>query len=258
LAQVGQGRVRAADPLVDALPALVRGARALLNHGRIEFQAGAYETAAAAFRRAVAAAPDSLEARTGLAAALERAGDVDGALTELAEGARRLPDSAEAQRQFARALLVRGRADAAADILLKVVSLDGDDEESLLQLVILLADRQRFSEALALLDGAARRFPDRDRTATTLARMLAASPDVSQRNGARARQIATDVYQRNPSPVHGETVALSLSELGRCAEAADWLRRAIEEAASVGDATQIARLKGELPKYLTTPCRPGR
>jgi tetratricopeptide (TPR) repeat protein len=256
LTQAGQGRVRAADPLVDALPGLVRGARAALNQARIEFQAGAYQAAAAAFRRAIDADSASLEARTGLAGALERLGDLDGALNELRESAARLAESAEAQRQYAGALLVRGRATEAVGVLEKAVALDGGDEDSLLQLVILLADRQRFADALALLDGAAQRFPDRDRTATTLARMLAASPDASIRNGARSLDLARRVYARTPSAVHGETIALSLAELGRCAEAAEWMRKAIAQAIEDGDTGESARLRSETPKYGASACRP--
>jgi tetratricopeptide (TPR) repeat protein len=255
LAQVGQGRVRAADPLVDALPGLVRGARAPLNLARVEFQAGAYQAAAAAFRRAIAAAPDSLEARTGLAAALERLGDVEGALRELRESAARLTDNAEAQRQYARALQVRGRSTEAIGVLETAVALDGGDEDSLLQLVLLLADRQRFADALVLLDTATQRFPERDRTATTLARLLAASPDPSQRNGARSLDIAMQVYARTPTAVHGETIALSLAELGRCAEASAWLRKSIGQAIEDGETGEIARLRNELPAYERGSCR---
>jgi tetratricopeptide (TPR) repeat protein len=256
LTQAGPGRIRAADPLVDALPGLVRGGRALLNQGRIELQAGAYDTAAAVFRRAVDAAPDSLEARTGLAAALERTGDLEGALAELREAASRSPRSAEAQRQYARALLIRGRTEAAVDVLKSAVSLDPEHEESLLQLAILLADRQQFAEALALLDGAWQRHPDRDRTATTLARMLAASPDTSLRNGARALDVAMQVFSRTPSAVHGETVVLSLAERGRCAEAAEWMRKSIAQAIADGDRGEIERLRRELAKYDGPVCRP--
>lgn len=253
LARAGQGYVHAADPLVDALPELMMGSRAPLNQARIELQAGAYEAAAAMFRRAVAAAPDSLEARTGLAAALERLGDSDGALAELTEAARRLPGNADAQRQLARALLVRGRADAAIPVLRTTVSLDPQDEDAVIDLAILLADRRQFSVALEQLEAAHRATPGRDRTATTLARMLAASPDSSLRNGPRALEIAMLVYGRSPSPVHGETVALALAEVGRCDEAMEWLKKSIAQSQRDGDVEEAARLNGELPRY--TACR---
>jgi hypothetical protein len=63
------------------------------------------------------------------------------------------------------------------------------------------------------------------------------------------------VYQREPSPVHGETVAMALAELGRCDEASDWMRRAIEDAERATDAAEAARLRGEAGNYAVRPCR---
>jgi hypothetical protein len=51
--------------------------------------------------------------------------------------------------------------------------------------------------------------------------------------------------------VHAETVALALTELGKCEEAAEWMHRAIAAA----DGQDGARLKEELPRYQTTSCR---
>jgi hypothetical protein len=55
--------------------------------------------------------------------------------------------------------------------------------------------------------------------------------------------------------VHAETVALSLAELGSCAEAASWLQRALAEAEREGNVDLVARLRKELPGYERTPCR---
>ena len=215
LDQAGQGRVRAADPLVDALPGLLRGLQPLLNQARIEFEAGAYAAAAAMFRRALGVAPDSVDAHTGLAASLERLGDRAGALAELSWG----------------------------------------DEGSVVALAIRLVDEQRFGDAVTLLTAAYGHFPDRDGTATTLARLLAASPDASLRNGSRALAIATEVYARRATPAHGETMALALAELGRCEEAAGWLQKAVAQAEREGDVGEARRLRAEAPRYERTPCR---
>jgi len=56
--------------------------------------------------------------------------------------------------------------------------------------------------------------------------------------------------------VHGETIALALAELGRCEEALSQMTRAIAEAEQANDASEAARLKGEMPKYESAPCRP--
>jgi Flp pilus assembly protein TadD len=217
----GPGSVRVADPIVDALQTLPRGERAFVMQGRRAFEAGQFQAAADAFRKAAAAAPDDATPHVNLAAALARLGDVNGAAEQLAIAVRLAPD----------------------------------DEPTLLNLSILLADRERYREAVQHLEESHRRFPDRAPTATTLARLLASSPDRSVRNGQRAFDLATAVYEREPSPAHGETVAMALAELGRCDEAADWMRRAIEEADRT-NAAEATRLRGEAGKYAARPCRP--
>jgi tetratricopeptide (TPR) repeat protein len=217
----GPGGVRVADPIVDELRALVRGERAFVIHGRRAFEAGQFQAAADAFRKAAAAAPTDATPHVNLAATLARLGDANGAAEQLAIAVRLAPD----------------------------------DEATLLNLSILLSDRERYREAVQHLEESHRRFPDRIPTATTLARLLASSPDRSVRDGRRAFELATAVYQREPSPVHGETVAIALAELGRCDEAAEWMRRAIEDADGAADAAEAARLRGEAGKYAVRPCR---
>jgi hypothetical protein len=107
-----------------------------------------------------------------------------------------------------------------------------------------------------VLEDAHRRFPDRTATATTLARLLASSPDLSLRDGARALDIAQAVNDAEPAPAHAETIALALAELGRCGEAMEWMQRAISSAERGKNAGETARLRGELPKYAGAMCRP--
>jgi len=76
------------------------------------------------------------------------------------------------------------------------------------------------------------------------------------RDGRRALDLATDVYKARATPVSSETVALALSELERCDEAADWMRRAIAEADRLKDSKESARLKGESSRYANRSCRP--
>jgi len=141
-------------------------------------------------------------------------------------------------------------------VLGKSRSLNPDDEETVVSLAILLAEQNRFADAVALLDEDNRKFPDRPTTATTLARLLASSPDRAVRNGARALDLATRVYGAEPTPVHGETVALALAELGRCDEAVTWMKRAIDDAEKQNEAAEATRLRGEMPKYDVASCRP--
>ena len=218
----GAGGVRVADPIVDQLQALVRGERAFVMQGRRAFEAGQFQAAADAFRKAAAAAPADATPHVNLAATLARLGDANGAAEQLTIAVRLAPD----------------------------------DEATLLNLSILLSDRERYREAVQHLEESHRRFPDRVPTATTLARLLASAPDRSVRDGQRAFDLATAVYQREPSPVHGETVAIALAELGRCEEAGEWMRRASEAAERAKDGMEAARLRGEAERYAKRLCRP--
>ena len=126
----------------------------------------------------------------------------------------------------------------------------GDDRESRDP----AGGQQRYREPLRAAREANRRFPDRTATATTLARLLASSPDRSLRDGRRALELATAVHTAEPTPAHGETVALALAELGRCDEAVMWMRRAVAEAEQGSDSAEAARLKSELPAYDGAMC----
>jgi tetratricopeptide (TPR) repeat protein len=255
LTQRGSGGISVGDPIVDSLQALVRGERGLVAQGRRAYEAGQYKEAAAAFTKAIESAPGSVTARVNLGLTQMQLGNTVEAVALLSKAFELAPDDPDAARELLRALLRLRRVDDAIGVLTRSRSLNRDDEETVVSLAILLAEQNRFADALALLDEDNRRFPGRTTTATTLARLLASSPDRSIRNGARALALAEGVYAAEPTPVHGETVALALAELSRCEEALGWMKRAIAEAEKANDAVEAARLKGELSTYEGVSCR---
>jgi tetratricopeptide (TPR) repeat protein len=289
LSRRGMSGLRPADPLVDALATLLRGERAQMTLARRAYDAGQFQEASAAFAKAVEAAPASAEARLGLGMALAQMGNAASAVEQLEIALRLDADNTTAHTTLGlilarlgresdavdhlfaafrqepadqtagpliRLLLKLSRGNEALDVLSRSRSLSVDDEATVLGVSILLADREQHREAIELLDSAHRQFSDRVRTATTLARMLAASPDRSLRDGVRALTLAMRVYEQERSPVHGETVAMALAELGRCGEAAAWMQRAIVDAERGKDTATAARLRGEAPRYAGAACRP--
>jgi hypothetical protein len=76
------------------------------------------------------------------------------------------------------------------------------------------------------------------------------------RDGRRALDLANAVHSVEPTPVHGETIALALAELGRCEEALSRMTRAIAEAEQGSDDAEVARLKDGLSRYSGPSCRP--
>lgn len=255
LKQRGNGGINVGDPIADGLQSLVRGERGLVARGRRAYEAGQYKEAAAAFAQAIKSAPGSVTARVNLGLTHMQLGNTVEAVALLSKAFELAPDDPDAARELLRALLRLRRVDDAIGVLSKSRSINRDDEETVVSLAILLAEQSRFAEAVAVLDEDHRRFPGRTTTATTLARLLASSPDRSLRDGARALAVAEGVYAAEPTPVHGETVALALAELSRCDEALAWMKRAIAGAEKTNDAAETARLKSEVPKYETASCR---
>jgi tetratricopeptide (TPR) repeat protein len=252
----GSEGVHADDPIVTSVQSLVRGERAWVMQGRRAYDAGQFDAAVNAFTKALEASPSSVTARVNLGSALVQLRRDADAIPYFRDALRLSPQEPGVAEALIGALVRLGRDQEAIEAFSRAPSYRPDDEGSLVGVAILLAARDRFRDAIAILDGAHRRFPDRTPTATTLARLLASSPDVSLRDGTRALEIAMRVNATEPSPTHGETIALALAELGRCREAREWMTLAVASAERVKNAAEAARLRGEIRKYESVSCRP--
>ena len=291
LALSGPVGVRAADPLLDSLQNLTRGARLHLVRGKTALDARRFEEAAAEFRKAVAAEPGSVPAHFNLGAALSQTGDLRGAVEQF-EAALRLdpahanahynlglllaqmnrhdeaikhlqaavrasPEDHGARFLLAQSLVKTGRDEEAEAEFARVVQADAGNEEALLALAKILLAKKHYAQALAALEKGHAAFPRKGLTAATLAYLLAASPQHDQRDGKRALELARGVWDATAQPAHGALVALALAELGRCDEAADWTRRMITLASQQQNPDLAAKLQSELHRYeKTRPCRP--
>jgi tetratricopeptide (TPR) repeat protein len=292
LAQQGPVGVRAADPLFDGLQELVEGERLHLRRGKVAFDAQRYSEAAIEFRKAVAAKPDSVTARINLGAALTKTGDSNGAVEQFEEAIRIEPARANAHYNLAvllatqnnhdeainhlRAVLRIDSSDLGARFLLgqeliksnrldeaeaefaRVVEADPNNEAASIDNVRLLYQRGQFKQALDAIDKSHTLFPQKGRTAAVLAYLLATSPATDLRNGNRALDLARRVFNATHGLQHGALVALALSELGRCNEAAEWQRRMIVSAEqNTTNATLLERLRAGLKDYENKEsCRP--
>jgi tetratricopeptide (TPR) repeat protein len=124
--------------------------------------------------------------------------------------------------------------------------------------VKLLQQAKQYQSALDGLKKAHANYPQKGRTAAMLAYLLAASPQYDLRDGAMALALAQKVYQATGMFEHGALVAMALAELGRCAEAAEWLRRMIGVAEREHRTEMAAKLNADLKSYeRRQPCRPG-
>ncbi len=290
LALSGPVGVRAADPLVDSLQSLVRGARLHLVRGKTALDARRFEEAAAEFRKAIAAEPESVPAHFNLGAALSQTGDLRGAVEQFEEALRLDPAHANAHYNLglllaqmnrheeaikhlqsavkaspedhgarfllAQALVKTGRNEEALAELSRVVQADPANEDALLALVKILLAKKQYAQARAALEKGNTEFPQKGLTAATLAYLLAASPQHDLRDGKRALELARSVWDATAEASHGALVALALAELGRCDEAADWTRRMITLASEQKNPDLADKLKTELNSYeKTRPCK---
>jgi tetratricopeptide (TPR) repeat protein len=287
LALAGAVGLRPADPLLDELAALRSGERVHLARGKTAFEAGDARGAADAFRRALAARPESVEARVNLAATLTQLGQTAEAVALLREAVRlepanatarfnlgwllgtagswseaqahfeaalaARPDDAVARRFLAHALRESGQLELALAAYGRAVELAPGDEQARLEEAETLVRLGRLAAARDRLEAGLTLQPRSGLLAHGLARLLAAAPDLALRDGARALELARSVFAAAPSPLHATTVALALAEIGECAQAADWQRRAIAAA----DPAQMAAWSATLAAYERgAPCRP--
>jgi tetratricopeptide (TPR) repeat protein len=292
LAQSGSVGVRVDDPIEKELENLLQGERTHMVRGRLAFNAGRYQESIQEFRQALAARPDSCGARVNLASALASAGKVDEALSEYEAAAGPCPDSAVLHFNLGRLYLEKGildkafeeyrrslelnpndlaallalaqistrqeAVDQAAEYLSTAVGMHPDSEEAWYELSGFLLGRKEYARARDRLEEACGRLPTAGRLVELLARLLAACPDLSLRNGARAIELAERVYAAAPTVYHAETLALALAETGRCEEAAAVLQKSIpvlEESGKYPDL--LARMRKDLQRYRQgQPCRP--
>jgi tetratricopeptide (TPR) repeat protein len=290
-ARRGNVGVRPPDPLLDALADIQVGERVYLLRGRTAFGAGHYEEAAAAFRQAIEARPDSARARVNLGTSLAALGSSEDAAAEFERALELEPGNITAHFNLA-ALKIGEGADLEASRHLEVVvsrsprdleahvelagTLErlGLQEEALMHYVAALelqpahprarveyasalVDAGLFQEALLILEEGHRHAPYDGQVAHGLARMLAGSPALQQRDGERALDLAQRVYAARPTPGHAATVALALAELERCDDAALWQRRAVDWASAEEADSLVEALRLDLLSYQQgSPCRP--
>ena len=150
LAQQGPVGVRVADPLMDQLQDLVKGARVYLVRGKIALEAKRYEDAVAEFRKAIAASPDSVPAHVNLGAALTQLNDQKGAAEHFQKALIIDPNNLTAHYNLAVLLATEKKHEQAIVHLQKVSLLNPNDLGAGFFLAQQFAKLGRCDEALAL------------------------------------------------------------------------------------------------------------
>lgn len=255
LAEIARRRGRAdeAEALYRrALEADAESVGVLLNLGVLLAQRGSPE-AADLLRRVVEVDPRSADGHYNLALQLLRQGDVASAEAALRRVLELRPGDAAALEALARSLAARGDFAAAVEPYRRLAELVPERPDVHFGLALALTLGGRCGEARPVLDAAVRRFDaSGDGTATLhslLARILAACPDDAARDGARAIELAEDLFRRSQNVETARTLGMALAEAGRTAEAAAHLRRTIDAAIRAGATQALPVLRRELAAY---------
>ena len=155
-----------------------------------------------------------------------------------------MPGDAETRRTLGEVLVRLGRpAEALPHLEAAVVAAPGDEAARLAEAdaLLRLGEERRALERLEAAHGV---LPGEGRIAHLLARLLASAADPALRDGARAVDLAARVWQAQPLPAHGVTLALALAQAGRCEEAAALAQRLAREATAPADAQLRALAEG--------------
>lgn len=155
---------------------------------------------------AVSYSPNYLEARQALADALRSAGRFDDALVQYREAVRINPNAGDARFGYALALV----------------------------------KLRRYVEARDWLTESVRVQPDRPELAHALARLLATAPDARARDGQRAATVVKELLAQHQNTELGETLAMTLAELGQFGEAVS-VQQGVIQAATRGGLTRALR-----------------
>jgi len=186
-----------------------------LRLATIEAERGREEVALSHYRAAIALDEASLEAHLGLAAALGR------------------------QAHFV----------AAAQEYDRVLALDAGRQDAHFGRVTSLILGEQYREAVTALEQSMQLPTAPLALKHVLAQLLAGCPDPEVRDGQRALVLAQEVFQREQTLDHAETVAMALAEVGRFEEAVDLQGRVVAEADRAGLPDVAARARGRLTKY---------
>jgi tetratricopeptide (TPR) repeat protein len=242
------------DPLADALSDKVAASRVLLRRGQRDGKAGRFDLAEKAFRRAVAADPDDAEAIANLGISLANLGRIDEAQQRLEEALGKDDSIVAAHLSLGVVYDRKGRDSSAIEQYARTVALDPANVAALvyqadalmrtgeaaraiplyrdalarapraarmeMSLAMALIRNGDQAQARAVLETALTAQQDNYAVANALARLLATATDASLRDGARALELARNVFAATRSPEVGQTYAMALAETGRFTEAA--------------------------------------
>ena len=203
------------------------------------------------FEAAVGVSPGYAKAHYSLGVLLEDRGDDEGALSRYSAAVENQPEYAQARLRLADVLRRRDRLQDALTEYERVMSADPTVSDAMLGRAITLVRIGRYREAREQLLEGIKFYPAHPGFPHALARLLAAAPDDSVRDGRRALALAEQALKADPSTEVGETLGMALAEVGRFDEAAAVQRDLIAAARRAGRSDLAVTLQENLRLYET-------
>lgn len=278
------------DPLMTELEQLLQSPQTFETLGIRALDRKDWPDAATQFRRGLELAPDSASLKFRLATTLNMMGDGKGSealfeevvrtspeyfpaqfslgVLRQAEGRHadaverfsaaiaQRPDYAEAHIRLAVSLRHLGRPQDALTHYQQVMTANPQNSEAQFGYATTLTQLHRDQEARTQFLASMKAFPDNPIFPHGLARLLATSPDDHVRDGQRAMALVQDLVKRGRTLELGETLAMTLAELGQYDQAASIQRDVIKSASKAGSSSADQRMTRHLTLYEHhQPCR---
>jgi Flp pilus assembly protein TadD len=235
---------------LEALDSLERMEAIAPRQGRTVLRAAAAlerlergEQALERYREALSIAANDAQAATaqaGIGRLLGARGEDQAALDALATAAGLDPTAVDPRLELAALEARLRRYEEAARHYGEAVALDSRNEAARVGEASALLLAGAWVQARARLEGGARTLPGSTTLRHLLARLLAACPDRTLRDGARAVALTEDLARDDPGPAIRETLAMALAEIGRFDRAAALQAQIVEASRSGGDGRTAA------------------
>jgi tetratricopeptide (TPR) repeat protein len=172
------------------------------------------------------------------------------AVTHLTAALKFNPNYLEARQALGDALCRAGRHEAALPHYAEVVRLNPKAGDARLGYAMALVRVGRYREARDWLVEATRLLPDDARLRHALARVLAAAPDASARDGQQALALAEQLLTIvGKTTEMGETLAMAYAEVGSFSQASDIQRGVLDAASRAGFSADVRRMTANLRLY---------
>ena len=222
-----------------------------LNLGDLLGQNGNVNEAIVEFQKAIAIKPDSAQARYDLGLALLQKGDPDEAIPQFQRAIELEPGNTEAQNNLGLAILQKGDVDGAVARFQKAIAINPGYADARLDLGIALQKKGQVEEAIAQYQIALEIKPGYPAALNNLAYVLAACPQASLRNGAKAVELAEQASQsaEGKNPLILGTLAAAYAEAGRFPEAVNTAQLALDLANSQSNMDLSDLLRPQIALY---------